>query len=183
MWNLHIAGSDLACLVPPRRKHRAGAKVGSESEAIIMEEDGFIIVSRDRCDAEVVARDHRHQDPWRLAGKYDVGVETTQIGLRDDAVEFLSEIHSVVEGLRDSLWTLNNFIHENPELAFKEYKAHHALTSFMRSRQNWHVTTSAYGMETAWVAVYDSGRKGPTVSFNAEMGKWGLSSVKKESQH
>jgi metal-dependent amidase/aminoacylase/carboxypeptidase family protein len=25
-------------------------------------------------------------------------------------------------------------------------------------------------METAWVAAYDSGKKGPVVSFNAEMG-------------
>nr|UWK21992.1 peptidase m20 domain protein [Trichoderma rodmanii] len=31
------------------------------------------------------------------------------------------------------------------------------------------VTPSAYGMDTAWVAVYDIGRRGPVVSFNAEM--------------
>jgi metal-dependent amidase/aminoacylase/carboxypeptidase family protein len=40
----------------------------------------------------------------------------------------------------------------------------------MRSRNGWQVTTSAYGLETAWVAMCDSGKAGPTVSFNVEMG-------------
>lgn len=83
---------------------------------------------------------------------------------------FLPDIDHFIDGLEPFLWTLNNFIHDNPELAFKEHKAHDALTKFMRSREGWHVTPSAYGMETAWVAVYDSGRPGPVVSFNVEMG-------------
>ncbi|KAF2637222.1 putative amidohydrolase [Massarina eburnea CBS 473.64] len=82
---------------------------------------------------------------------------------------YLSDIDKFVDNLHDTLWPLNKFIHENPELAFKEYKTHDALTSFMRSQKGWTVTGSAYGMETAWVAVYDSGRKGHVVSFNAEM--------------
>jgi len=84
--------------------------------------------------------------------------------------ERLSEIDSLVESLYDVLFPVNNFIHENPELAFKEHKAHDALTDFMRSQRDWVVTTSAYGMETAWVARYDSGKAGPVVSFNVEMG-------------
>ncbi|KAF2690648.1 putative amidohydrolase [Lentithecium fluviatile CBS 122367] len=83
--------------------------------------------------------------------------------------DYMSEIDSSIESFRDSLWSLNKFIHENPELAFKEHKAHDALTNFMKSQHGWSVTTSAYGMETAWVAVHDSGRAGPVVSFNAEM--------------
>ncbi|KAM7183182.1 peptidase M20 [Naviculisporaceae sp. PSN 640] len=39
----------------------------------------------------------------------------------------------------------------------------------MQSRPGWKVTRSAYGIKTAWTAVYDSGRPGPVVSFNAEM--------------
>ncbi|KAK4187043.1 hypothetical protein QBC35DRAFT_532854 [Podospora australis] len=84
--------------------------------------------------------------------------------------EFLSEIDSYIAGLDDLLWPLNQSIHENPELAFKEYKAHQTLTDFMVSREErWQVTPSAYGMETAWVAVYDSGKPGPAVCFNIEM--------------
>ena len=84
--------------------------------------------------------------------------------------DYLPDISHVVNQLESLLWPLNCFIHENPELAYQEHKAHDALTSFMRSREGWHVTPSAYGMETAWRALYDSGMPGPVVSFNAEMG-------------
>jgi hypothetical protein len=42
------------------------------------------------------------------------------------------------------------------------------LTTFLRAQKQWQVTPSAYGIETAFVAVFDSGRAGPVVSFNAE---------------
>ncbi|KAF1958380.1 putative amidohydrolase [Byssothecium circinans] len=83
--------------------------------------------------------------------------------------EYLADIDMFVDGLHKTLWPLNDFIHRNPELAFKEYKTHDALTSFMRSQKGWKVTASAYGMETAWEAVYDNGKNGPVISFNAEM--------------
>ncbi|KAL8356182.1 hypothetical protein RB601_001473 [Gaeumannomyces tritici] len=88
----------------------------------------------------------------------------------DDAPdEYLDDIDEFVGSLAGSLWPLNIFIHANPELAFEEFKAHDALTKFMRKQRGWHVTPSAYGLKTAWTAVYDSGRKGPVVSFNVEM--------------
>ncbi|KAK2037910.1 hypothetical protein LZ31DRAFT_560061 [Colletotrichum somersetense] len=83
--------------------------------------------------------------------------------------EYLDEISAVVDDLAESLWPINKTIHDNPELGYHEVVAHNALTAFMRTRPGWKVTPSAYGMETAWVAVWDSGRKGPVVSFNAEM--------------
>jgi hypothetical protein len=82
----------------------------------------------------------------------------------------LPAINEAVEKLRAELWPLNEYIHGNPELAFEEHKAHEALTSFMQSHEGWRVTNSAYGIQTAWEAVYDSGKAGPVVSFNAEMG-------------
>lgn len=84
--------------------------------------------------------------------------------------EYLPDIDQFLFGLEPSLWCLNSFLHNNPELGYKEHKAHNVLTCFMQSQKGWHVTRSAYGMETAWVAVYDSGHPGPVVSFNAEMG-------------
>ena len=87
-----------------------------------------------------------------------------------DPPKYLSEISTYVESLQSVLWSLNSFIHSHPELAFKEYQAHNALTSFMGRQPNWAVTKSAYGLETAWEAVYESGQLGPAVSFNVEMG-------------
>ncbi|KAF4302434.1 putative peptidase m20 [Botryosphaeria dothidea] len=83
--------------------------------------------------------------------------------------DYLGEIGSYIDTIADSLWPINKKIHDNPELGYKEYIAHEALTSFLKKQDGWKVTPSAYGMETAFVAVFDSGKKGPVVSFNAEM--------------
>jgi hypothetical protein len=91
-----------------------------------------------------------------------------------NAPEYLDDISSYVDRIADELWLVNKKIHDNPELGFKERIAHQALTRFMESQPGWKVTRSAYGMETAWVAVFDSGRKGPVVSFNVEMGVYTL---------
>ncbi|KAK3326912.1 hypothetical protein B0T19DRAFT_484126 [Cercophora scortea] len=105
-------------------------------------------------------------DDWVVVHKETNEGENDGQKVDDD---FASQIDEFIEVLQACLWPLNTFIHGNPELAFKEYKAHKVLTDFMRSRQDWQVSTSAYGMETAWVAVYDSGAAGPVVSFNVEM--------------
>ncbi|KAJ6781184.1 hypothetical protein PWT90_05961 [Aphanocladium album] len=81
----------------------------------------------------------------------------------------LAGIDRFIDELESALWPLNCFIHNNPELGYKEFKTHDALTSFMKSRKGWTVQRSAYGMATAWEAVFDTGRAGPVVSFNAEM--------------
>ncbi|KAK4159616.1 hypothetical protein QBC43DRAFT_125039 [Cladorrhinum sp. PSN259] len=88
----------------------------------------------------------------------------------DDSPSFLSEIDSFVDSLAETLWPLNNFIHQNPELAYQEHKAHKALTDFMRTQKPaWEVSPGAYGIPTAWTALFDSGKPGPFVSFNVEM--------------
>ncbi len=87
-----------------------------------------------------------------------------------DAPTYLRDIDTFVDGLSDDLWVVNKQIHDNPELGYKEHKAHALLTEFMKARSGWKVAPSAYGLETAWVAVHDSGEKGPVVSFNVEMG-------------
>ncbi|KAG6008170.1 hypothetical protein E4U21_004928 [Claviceps maximensis] len=83
--------------------------------------------------------------------------------------QLLLDIDCFIEELSSSLWPLNCFLHANPETAYSEHKAHDALTNFMKCQKGWQVTCSAYGMETAWVAEFDSGLPGPAVSFNAEM--------------
>lgn len=95
--------------------------------------------------------------------------------VQDDTMEsrpkYLADLNDFIENISDELWGINKKIHDNPELGYEEHKAHALLTSFLKSKTGWKVTTSAYGMDTAWVAVYDSGEKGPVVSFNVEMGE------------
>ena len=81
----------------------------------------------------------------------------------------LQSISRAVDDIADELWLVNKKIHDNPELGYEEFIAHSTLIDFM-SQQCWTVQPSAYGMATAWVATYDSGKSGPVVSFNVEMG-------------
>ncbi|KAI1146622.1 hypothetical protein F4825DRAFT_187853 [Nemania diffusa] len=81
----------------------------------------------------------------------------------------LRKISDFIDSTSKELWEVNKTIHDNPELGFEEFIAHETLTKFMVSRGGWTVTPSAYGLATAWVAVFDSGKKGPIVSFNVEM--------------
>ncbi|KAG8157569.1 hypothetical protein KVR01_012611 [Diaporthe batatas] len=82
---------------------------------------------------------------------------------------YLGDISSYVDSIAESLWPVNKTIHDNPELGYEEHIAHDTLVEFVKSQGGWKVTPSAYGIETAWVAVHDTGREGPVVSFNVEM--------------
>jgi hypothetical protein len=116
---------------------------------------------RSEMERDGTVRLHPHPDSDRA----------TETIIHDVSHGYLSRISEAIEKLRVDLWPLNKYIHENPELAFEEHKAHEALTNFMQSYEGWRVTKSAYGISTAWEAVYDGGKAGPLVSFNAEMGK------------
>ena len=84
--------------------------------------------------------------------------------------DHLDAISGNIEDLSDELRHISLSIHDKPELQFKEYHAHRVLTEYLKKQDGWNVTPSAYDIETAFVAVYDSGKKGPVVSFNAEYG-------------
>ncbi|CZR56134.1 related to amidohydrolase AmhX [Phialocephala subalpina] len=79
-----------------------------------------------------------------------------------DVATMVSEsINSRIEDLK----ALNHHIHSNPELCFKEFKAHDAIVAFLR-KLNVVVTPHAYSIETSFEAEYGSG--GRVVVFNAE---------------
>lgn len=84
--------------------------------------------------------------------------------------DYLDAISNHIEKISDDLRHISLSIHDKPELQFKEYHAHHVLTEYLDKQDGWSVTPSAYGMDTAFVAVFDSGKNGPVVSFNAEYG-------------
>jgi hypothetical protein len=90
--------------------------------------------------------------------------------------EFLEAIDKHIEDLSDDLRHISISIHDSPELQYKEYHAHRVLTEYL-TKQDWKVTPSAYGIKTAFVAVYESGRNGPVVSFNAEYGRHGHENI------
>lgn len=92
---------------------------------------------------------------------------------RDITSSWTGQISDYIDALSKSLRRISLDIHDHPEVRNQEHRAHKTLTNYMRTQphQTWEVTPSAYGIGTAFVAVFDSGKPGPTVSFNAEYGK------------
>jgi hypothetical protein len=98
-------------------------------------------------------------------------IHSSQYNYRQVTPNYLDFVSSYIESIGDILRPLSLKIHDNPELNFEEFIAHKALTEFLKTRKGWKVTPSAYGLATAFVAEYDSGKPGPVVSYNAEYGK------------
>jgi amidohydrolase len=83
---------------------------------------------------------------------------------------FINSISEYVDSIYDDLWNISKTIHDNPELGFKEVKAHDLLTSFMEGQEGWNVTRSLYNISTSFAAVFKGFGDGPVVSFNSEYG-------------
>ncbi|KAH7142108.1 hypothetical protein EDB81DRAFT_843543 [Dactylonectria macrodidyma] len=81
---------------------------------------------------------------------------------------YVNSVSDYVDSIEDDLWEINKNIHDNPELGYKEFKAHKLLTDFMAKQEGWNVTRSVGGIETAFMAVFEGSGDGPVVSFNAE---------------
>ena len=84
--------------------------------------------------------------------------------------DYLPAISSRINEISRDLRTLSLSIHDHPELGYKEFHAHRVLTEYFSQQDGWQVTSSAYDIKTAFIAVHDTGRKGSVVSFNAEYG-------------
>jgi metal-dependent amidase/aminoacylase/carboxypeptidase family protein len=69
----------------------------------------------------------------------------------------------------DALRELSKYLLAHPELAFKEYLAHDACIDFLKMHCNdWKITPKAYGLDTAWEAVYTQGKGGHRFVFCSE---------------
>lgn len=69
----------------------------------------------------------------------------------------------------DALRGLSKYLLAHPELAFKEYLAHDACIEFLKNHCNgWQITEKAYGLDTAWEAVYSQGKGGRRIVFCSE---------------
>jgi len=85
--------------------------------------------------------------------------------------EYLYFVSEYIDSISETLRPINLKIHDNPEVNYKEFIAHEALIGFLRTRKGWKVTPLVSGLPTAFIAEYDSGKKGPVISYNAEYGQ------------
>lgn len=79
----------------------------------------------------------------------------------------LNKVKETAEGLKSELIKLSEYILDNPELGYEEFKACAAHVDLLK-RHGFKVEEEFMGMRTAFKAVYDSGKPGPTIAFLSE---------------
>ncbi|KAF0550867.1 amidohydrolase [Gigaspora margarita] len=82
--------------------------------------------------------------------------------------EYADTALKAIEDVSDELRDISIKIHENPELAYEERYAHNLLVNYLQEK-GFKVTPHAFGLETAFVAEFQSkAGKGRVISFNSE---------------
>lgn len=76
-----------------------------------------------------------------------------------------TDVDTIINELDSEIHQINRDIYNNPEVKWREFKAHDLICNFLE-KQGFSVTRHAYGMETAFKACYGTG--GRAISFNAE---------------
>ncbi|MDE5976880.1 MAG: M20 family metallopeptidase [Turicibacter sp.] len=77
------------------------------------------------------------------------------------------ELLTIGESLKERLVQMNRFIHDNPEIGNQEYQAVETLTSFLKEH-GFEIKCPVAGLDTAFEAVYDSGKPGLAVAYLCE---------------
>ncbi|KAJ9418091.1 hypothetical protein QL093DRAFT_2591472 [Fusarium oxysporum] len=72
-------------------------------------------------------------------------------------------IDTYIKGLSDELYTLNKQIHDEPEIAFQEFKAQTHISDFLE-QQGHSVQRGAYNLPTSLESIYGSQRPMPSVA-------------------
>lgn len=101
------------------------------------------------------------------------GIEQVQDEIKQTIEPVLSDIFAVnndvsrTEILASSHMLMTSQIHDNPELAWEEHRAHNTLCSFLESH-SFQPTRRAYGFDTSFECRTTIGKGGRTINFNAE---------------
>jgi amidohydrolase len=77
------------------------------------------------------------------------------------------KVLEIIEGIKDELIQLSEYIYRNPELGYEEFKSSRAHIDLLK-KHNFHVIEGYLGMETAFRAEYKGEKEGPTIAYLAE---------------
>lgn len=79
----------------------------------------------------------------------------------------INKVYEIIEKIEEELKELNEYIYRNPELGLKEYKASKAHVDLLR-KHDFQVEEEYVGIKTAFKAVKESEKSGPTIAYLAE---------------
>lgn len=77
------------------------------------------------------------------------------------------DVYKLIDETRPEIIQINDYIHSNPELGNKEYKAHALLTELYRNN-GFAVEDELIGLSTAFRATYHVGSNGPKIGLLCE---------------
>jgi len=76
-------------------------------------------------------------------------------------------LKTYVQSLQSKLWEMSDYLYHHPELGDQEYNSMKLLVDFLEEH-NFAVETGIVGRPTAFKAVYDSKKSGPTIAYLSE---------------
>lgn len=82
-------------------------------------------------------------------------------------LEIKNKIVDISDRRKEELEEISHYIHSNPELSYKEYKAQEILVEYLK-KNGFEVEKGVGGLETSFEATYNSGKPGKTIAFLAE---------------
>ncbi|GAA0327657.1 M20 family metallopeptidase [Bacillus carboniphilus] len=77
------------------------------------------------------------------------------------------DLKNHLESLKTSLWDMSDYLYEHPELGDQEFNSMKLLVEYLKEH-NFTVETGIVDRPTAFKAVYDSEKEGPTIAYLAE---------------
>lgn len=77
------------------------------------------------------------------------------------------QLLEIANELKARLCEMSDYIHDHPELGNQEYEAVRVLTTFL-NEHNFTIQCPVAGLDTAFEAVYDSGKPGLSVAYLCE---------------
>lgn len=78
-----------------------------------------------------------------------------------------NQIKSLIANIEDELIDLSEYIYDNPELGYEEYKSAEAHVDLLKKHE-FTVEEKYLEIDTAFKAVYEGEKEGPTIAYLAE---------------
>lgn len=82
-------------------------------------------------------------------------------------IDYKAKTKQYIDSIKTELFSISQTIHRNPELGLKEYKACALLTTKLHE-SGFQIENPVAGMDTAFIAIFKSGKPGPRIGFVAE---------------
>lgn len=79
----------------------------------------------------------------------------------------VTTMNKIIDNYAKQLIQLSLMLHKHPEMAFEEVKASRWLTEFLK-HEGFEITENVGGLETAFIASYDTKKEGPHLAYIAE---------------